>query len=81
MMKNAYIALALAALLLAACSGPSTRPEGAPEPDAEMVKMITWFNEHGYEADIPALRKTYPGLKTLETWAREAGFDAAVATA
>jgi uncharacterized protein YbjT (DUF2867 family) len=58
-----------------------TPPEGAPEPDAEMVKMITWFNEHGYKADIPALRKTYPGLKTLETWAREAGFDAAIATA
>ncbi|MCZ6915577.1 MAG: NmrA/HSCARG family protein [Gemmatimonadetes bacterium] len=58
-----------------------TPPEGAPALDAEMVAMIKWFNEHGYEADIPALRRIHPGLKTLETWAREAGFDAAVATA
>ena len=53
-------------------------PEGAPEPNAEMVAMITWFNEHGYEADIDALRQIHPGLRTLETWAREAGFGSAV---
>jgi uncharacterized protein YbjT (DUF2867 family) len=58
-----------------------TPPEGAPAPDPEMVKMIGWFNEHGYEADIPALRTIYPGLKTLETWARDVGFGAAMATA
>ena len=58
-----------------------TPPEGAPALDAEMVAMIKWFNEHGYEADIPALRKIHPGLKTLETWARAAGFEDAVATA
>ena len=54
-----------------------SQPEGAPEPDAEMVKMIKWFNEHGYQADIDALRKIHPGLKNLETWANEAGFGAA----
>ena len=46
-----------------------------------MVKMIVWFNEHGYKADIAALRTLHPGLQTLETWARNAGFDVAVATA
>ena len=55
-----------------------SRPEGAPEPDAE---MITWFNEHGYQADIDALRKLHPGLKNLEAWAEGSGFRAAVASA
>ena len=58
-----------------------SQPEGAPEPDAEMVAMITWFNEHGYQADIDALRKIHPGLKNLETWAGEAGFGAAAISA
>ena len=56
-------------------------PEGAPEPDAEMVAMIKWFNEHGYQADIDALKKIHPGLKNLKAWAEEAGFGAAVASA
>ncbi len=55
-----------------------SQPEGAPEPNAEMVAMIKWFNEHGYQADIDALRKLHPGLKNLETWAAEAGFGAPV---
>lgn len=58
-----------------------SQPEGAPEPDAEMVAMIKWFNEHGYQADIDALRKIHPGLKNLETWANEAGFGAAAVSA
>ena len=58
-----------------------SQPEGAPEPDAEMVAMIKWFNEHGFQADIDALRKIHPGLKNLETWANEAGFGAAAVSA
>ena len=58
-----------------------SQPEGAPEPDAEMVAMIKWFNEHGFQADIDALRKIHPGLKNLETWAAEAGFGAAAISA
>ena len=58
-----------------------SQPEGAPEPDAEMVAMITWFNEHGYQADLDGLRKIHPGLKNLETWAGEAGFGAAAVSA
>ena len=58
-----------------------SQPEGAPEPDAEMVAMIKWFNEHGFQADIDALRKIHPGLKNFETWAAEAGFGAAAVSA
>lgn len=58
-----------------------SQPEGAPEPDAEMVAMIKWFNEHGYQADIDALRKIHPDLKNLETWAAEASFGAAAISA
>jgi uncharacterized protein YbjT (DUF2867 family) len=43
-------------------------------PDPELLKMRQWFIDKGYEADIPALRKLYPPLKTLETWLRENGW-------
>jgi len=37
----------------------------------EMGDLMAWFNEHGYAADIPALRKLHPGLMTFETWLRK----------
>jgi uncharacterized protein YbjT (DUF2867 family) len=37
----------------------------------EMGKMFTWFEEKGYAADIPALKKAHPGLLDLEAWLRE----------
>jgi uncharacterized protein YbjT (DUF2867 family) len=40
----------------------------------DMVKMVNWFNEKGYEADIPALRTRHPGLMTFETWLRQSGW-------
>jgi uncharacterized protein YbjT (DUF2867 family) len=45
------------------------------EVDDEMVKTTNWFNEKGYEADIPALRRAYPPLKSMETWLRESGWE------
>jgi hypothetical protein len=36
--------------------------------------MIDWFNERGYEADIPAVRARYPALMTFETWLHQAGW-------
>jgi len=36
----------------------------------EIAAMYTWFNDHGYKADIPALRALHPGLMTFETWLR-----------
>ena len=38
-------------------------------------KIATFMNEGGYVADIPALRKLYPPLKTLETWLRQTGWE------
>jgi uncharacterized protein YbjT (DUF2867 family) len=39
--------------------------------NAEMADMMAWFNDHGYNADIPALRRLHPGLMTFETWLRK----------
>ncbi|HLY29340.1 MAG TPA: NmrA/HSCARG family protein [Aggregatilineales bacterium] len=51
---------------------PDTSPRSA---DPENQKMRKWFNEKGYEADIPALRKRYPPLTNLETWLRRTGWE------
>jgi len=42
----------------------------------EFYQMFRWFNEAGFEADIPALRKSYPEihLHTLEEWLLEEGW-------
>lgn len=37
----------------------------------EGAKMMEWFNEHGYKADIRALRRLYPPLRTFEVFLRE----------
>lgn len=41
---------------------------------ADLAAMFQWFNDRGYEADIPALRAIYPPLLTLEAWARRSGW-------
>lgn len=38
--------------------------------------MMQWFNEHGYEAIIPALRALYPSLLNVEAWLRKNGWQA-----
>jgi len=50
----------------------STNPMG---DDPEGQKMVKWFEEHGYQADIPALRKLYPQLTDFETWLRRTGWE------
>jgi uncharacterized protein YbjT (DUF2867 family) len=42
----------------------------------EFHAMFRWFNEAGYQADIPALRRAYPEihLHTLEEWLRTEGW-------
>src|SRR5713226_4703388 len=42
----------------------------------EFYTMFRWFNEAGYKADIPGLRRAYPEvhLKTLEEWLRNEGW-------
>ena len=38
--------------------------------------MVTWFVEHGYQADIAALRREHPGLATFEHWVARLGWSA-----
>jgi hypothetical protein len=42
----------------------------------EFYTMFRWFNEAGFKADIPGLRRTYPEvrLQTLEEWLRNEGW-------
>ncbi|MEU5192053.1 NmrA/HSCARG family protein [Streptomyces klenkii] len=37
----------------------------------EAAIMFGWFNDHGYIADLPALRASHPDLITLERWVAE----------
>ena len=37
-----------------------TMTPAGPPMNEDMGKMVTWFNEHGYEAAIPALRAIHP---------------------
>ena len=56
-----------------------TMPEGE-QPSPEQMAMFRFFNGQGYDADIPALRKIYPQLKTLERYLRENGWENAQPT-
>jgi uncharacterized protein YbjT (DUF2867 family) len=42
----------------------------------EFYSMFRWFNDAGFQADIPGLRRTYPEihLHTLEEWLRSEGW-------
>jgi len=44
--------------------------------DPEIALMFEWFNTHGYQAVLPALRALDPALLTLETWLRQTGWQA-----
>lgn len=44
----------------------------------ETTIMYEWFNKVGYNADIAAVRREYPGLKTLEQYLRSNGWENAV---
>lgn len=41
----------------------------------ETTTMYKWFNKVGYNADIAAVRREYPGLKTLEQYLRSNGWE------
>jgi uncharacterized protein YbjT (DUF2867 family) len=38
--------------------------------DAQTAIMYDWFNQSGYQADLPALQKLHPALLTFEAWLR-----------
>ena len=42
----------------------------------EFYEMFRWFNQAGFEADIPALKASFPEVRLLdlETWLREEGW-------
>jgi uncharacterized protein YbjT (DUF2867 family) len=41
----------------------------------EYTVMYRWFNDHGYEANIAALRDEYPGLSSFEQYLRGHGWE------
>jgi uncharacterized protein YbjT (DUF2867 family) len=43
----------------------------------EITRMYEWFDQEGYEADIPALREEHPGLTTFEQYLRQSGWSEA----
>jgi uncharacterized protein YbjT (DUF2867 family) len=53
-------------------AGRRTRYVRLPKPLLKLMgaeaKMLFWFGESGYSADIPALRRLHPGLLTLDRW-------------
>ena len=49
-------------------------PEGFT-PDEEQMAGVRFFNGEAYTADIDALRKIHPGLRTLEQYLRETGWE------
>jgi uncharacterized protein YbjT (DUF2867 family) len=46
-------------------------PAEGPPAFPDLVKMYAWFNQAGYEADIPALRGKYPTLLSFKTWVQD----------
>jgi uncharacterized protein YbjT (DUF2867 family) len=50
-----------------------TKPE-TPSPYKDFLQMVEWFNKEGYQADIAALRRQYPGLKPLREWLVRTGW-------
>ena len=50
----------------------SAQHEDRPGGGDEARKMAAWFDEHGYEADIAALRAEWPALKDMRTFVAEA---------
>lgn len=52
-------------------------PEGTVQTP-ERIAMFQFLNSQGYDADIPALRKLYPPLKTFEQWLRATGWENAL---
>lgn len=38
---------------------------------AEMGRMVSWFRDEGYKADIQMCRRQHPGMLTMEAWVKE----------
>jgi uncharacterized protein YbjT (DUF2867 family) len=72
-----------AAAIFASVLGRPVKFRRLPMPVArvalgkELFQMFRWFNDSGYQADVAGLRSRYPelGLRTLEDWLREEGWE------
>ena len=51
------------------------RPTDGYEPDEEQIAAIRFFDGEAYTADIAAVRKMHPGLRTLQQYLRQAGWE------
>ena len=42
----------------------------------EFYQMFRWFNQYGFQANIPELKRRYPDvrLRSLEEWLRDEGW-------
>jgi hypothetical protein len=47
------------------------RPPAGSQPTEDLAKIVAWFNDRDYEADIPALRIENKDLITLEDWLKK----------
>jgi hypothetical protein len=74
-LTEAQIAATLSKVIGRPVSAAPTRMPQDSAPTPEQIAMFNFFNGQGYEADIPALRKVYPGLHTFEQWLRETGWE------
>jgi uncharacterized protein YbjT (DUF2867 family) len=45
------------------------------EPDEEQIAAIRFFDGEAYTADIAAVKKMHPGLRTLEQYLRQSGWE------
>jgi uncharacterized protein YbjT (DUF2867 family) len=54
---------------------PQPRSGGWGPSEEELAAMHRFFNGEAYTADIPALRRVYPGLLTLERYLRQNGWE------
>jgi uncharacterized protein YbjT (DUF2867 family) len=50
-------------------------PPVGPPPNEDMAKMIAWFNEKGYKANIQMLRNLHKDLMDLKSWLLKNGWD------
>ncbi len=51
------------------------RTSDGTEPDEEQIAAVRFFDGEAYTADIAAIRKMHPGLRTLEQYLRETGWE------
>jgi uncharacterized protein YbjT (DUF2867 family) len=49
--------------------------EDITRANEEWGRMLEWFNQHGYRADISALRSLHPGLMSFEQWLHHVGWE------